>query len=675
MISEDLIQIFQDELRDLLESLDRCLLDLKAAPNDASLIAQVFRDLHTIKGNGGMFGFADLSAFVHKFENAFDKIRAGEADVTAEVIRLSLLARDEIPLLVSGQPDPEGRREAILNALQAEVGNAGDAATNLAPEAEEQEPVSTAHRLKFRLLGPVFDNGVRPELLIEELKGLGATNVQADGSALPNLVDLAVAESHLSWACDLPSTVTSAQVEEVFIFADAEWALTPMSDAGHDVPNDLDAQQTQDKAAESTAIAAPAKAPTALATAPNSAESPNSSAANSSATVRVPAMRLDALMDSVGELVIVEARLTELARQSRDPSLLATAEQITRLAAGLRDTTMTMRMVPMRTIVGRFRRLVSEAADSLHKPVQFVVEGEDTEFDKTLIEKLADPIVHLLRNAIDHGIEDADARAASGKSPVAKIALSAEQAGADILVRIQDDGRGLNLPRIRSKAVASGLISADAQLTDKQLYNLIFEPGFSTAGQVTEISGRGVGMDVVRRTIESLRGAISVDTEEGAGTTVTLRLPLTLAIIEGLLIETHGERYTIPMESVQEIVELPADRADPKQGGDFLDIRGQFVPFIRLNSLLSCRGARALHQNVVVINNGNEKVGLVVDRILGTNQVVIKQMSKLHRNVNVISGASILGDGSVALILDVAQLIAHARTEGFAPEPNTEVAA
>lgn len=670
MISDDLIQTFQEELSDLLESLDRCLLDLKSRPEDEALVAQVFRDLHTIKGNGGMFGFAELSAFVHMFESAFDRIRSGDAKVTPEVIRLALMARDEIPLLVEGKADPEGRRQRILEQLQYELGLTPKGAEAGKPQtAPVAEQPAGGGRLTFRLLGPVFETGMRPELILDELAELGATALEADLSALPELAELDTRQCYIEWSCIVPAEVTERVIEEVFVFADAQWTLTPVTEVAAPVP------AVEDHVAEATQplAEAPVKAQESAPKAAAAERSEGSAAA--AATVRVPAARLDALMDSVGELVIVEARLTELARQSRDPTLLATAEQITRLAAGLRDTTMTMRMVPMRTLIGRFRRLVSEAADNLRKPVRFVVEGEDTEFDKTLIEKLADPIVHLLRNAIDHGIELPGTRAAAGKSEEAVISLSAAQSGAEVLVRISDDGRGMNPARIRAKAVSSGLIAADAQLTDAQLCNLIFEPGFSTASEVTEISGRGVGMDVVRRTIEGLRGSISLETKEGKGTTVTLKLPLTLAIIDGLLIDVQGERYTLPLESVQEIVELPEEIAKARKGAEFLDIRGQFVPFMRLQTVLGCADIGSERQNVVVVNCGTERAGLVVDHILGTNQVVIKQMSKLHRDVNIVSGASILGDGSVALILDVPQLVTAARKRSGSTENQSEVAA
>lgn len=672
-MNDDMASIFREELRDLLESLERGLMDLKSRPEDAGLVNQVFRDLHTVKGSGAMFGFSDLAAFIHAFETAFDRVRSGKVPVTPDLIRLGLSARDEIPGLVDGTPDPEGRRDGILSALQ--VLTSGEVAApppaTAAPAATEAAAPSAPSRLTFRLTGAALALGSRPELLLNELRELGAQNISADLTRLPELAGLDVDACHVGWHMDLPPAVSRGQVEDVFMFADAEWSIetaAPEPSASGLPANDdaEDAAPVVAPQAEGVASVAPvagAASPVVRRDAPPAAAP---AAAEAAATVRVPAERLDALMDSVGELVTVEARLTELARQSRDPALMATAEQVTRLAGRLRDAAMTMRMVPLRSLVARFRRLIHGLSDTLGKPVNFVVIGEETELDKTVIEKLADPLVHILRNAIDHGMELPEGRAAAGKEPEGTIELSAAHAGGEVLIRVRDDGRGMNPEVIRAKAIERGLITAEAVLTESQIFTLVFEPGFSTAEAVTELSGRGVGMDVVRRTIEGLRGRIDIESAFGKGTTVTLRLPLTLAIIEGLLVEVAGERYTLPMSSVQEIVELPADKLKPSRSGDFLDIRGHFVPFLRLRGLFNCDGIAPSEQNVVILQSGEGRVGVVVDRIIGTNQTVIKQMSKLHRRARCISGATILGDGSVALIVDVPQLVSsgRAQTEG-----------
>lgn len=663
---DDLTAIFREEVRDLLESLERGLLDLKSRPDDMGLVNQVFRDLHTVKGSGAMFGFADLAAFIHEFETVFDKVRSGALAIGPELLRLALAAKDEIPGLVEGEADTEGRRVAILSGLQGLLGRQGGGVEAVVP-ATGGAPRGAA-RLRFRLTGAALAMGARPDLVLEELRGLGATEITADLAEVPPLDRLDVEACAIGWTMVLPAGVEAAQVEEVFLFVDADWALEPVGGAaiaagGAETPVAAEvAGAAVEPGAGQPAVAVQA------AKAEARAEARSEAKAEAGATVRVPAERLDALMDAVGELVIAEARLVQLARDLRDPALIATAEQITRLAGGLRDATMTMRMVPMRSLVGRFRRLVLDLSDKLGKPVEFRVTGEDTELDKTVIEKLADPLVHVLRNALDHGMEMPEARVAAGKPREGLVELVAEHAGAEVLIRVRDDGKGMDPARLREKAIAKGLITPEAQLTEAQVFALIFEPGFSTAEAVTDLSGRGVGMDVVRRTIDALRGTIEIDSALGRGTTVTLRLPLTLAIIEGLLIEVAGEQYILPMPNVQEIVELPPEKVDPSRTEDFLDVRGGFVPFLRLRRLFDCAGEPGPGQNVVIVRAGEARVGIVVDRIIGTNQTVIKQMSKLHSGVRALSGATLLGNGSIALILDVGHLVGMARMQGEAAQ-------
>ncbi len=372
--------------------------------------------------------------------------------------------------------------------------------------------------------------------------------------------------------------------------------------------------------------------------------------------MRVEAERLDELMDRVGELVIAQARLSQLAGLSADPGLKGIAEEIERLSARLRDTTMSIRMVAIGALFGRFRRLVHDLSRDLGKPVEFVTGGEDTELDKTVIERLADPLVHLIRNAIDHGIEAPGRRAAAAKAATGRITLTAEHVGAQVLVSVRDDGAGLDAARIRAKAEEKGLCAPGAVLTDQQVYQFLFAPGFSTAQEISALSGRGVGMDVVKKTIESLRGTIDIATEPGGGTTVALRLPLTLAIIEGLLIRVGEGRYVIPLAAVEECVELPAGERGGR-GRDFLNIRGALVPFLRLRSLFGAAGEPELHQKVIIVAAGEARVGLVADQIIGNHQTVIKSLSKLHADVATFSGATILGDGTAALIIDVGRLV------------------
>ncbi|MGG7565348.1 chemotaxis protein CheA [Rhodovulum sp. DZ06] len=678
MASDDAEAIFLEEAAELLEALEQALLDLRERPGDMDLANAAFRALHTFKGSGAMFGYTRLAAFIHDFETAFDQVRTGAAQVTEALVAVSLEARDLAATLVAegaGAAPEDGAAEAegarILAHLRAALG------TDAAPAGGEDAaaaPGGTAPgapdapgplRLRFRLAPDSLVNGCDPLLLLDELRELGATDIRADLSGIPTLPALDPDACVTGWEMLLPPGIDEARVRDVFMFVEEGMTLElaparPAPDAADaDAPMDTPARARDGAPA---IPAAPAAAP------PRRAAAESAPAEVGGGTVRVPAERLDEMMDQMGELVIAQARLNRIAERSSDPALKAVAEEIERLAAGLRDSTMGIRMVPIGSLFGRFRRLVHDLSDTLGKPIALEMSGGETELDKTMIERLADPLVHLIRNAADHGVEAPEARAAAGKPETGTIRLSAEYVGAEVMIRISDDGAGLDPARIRAKAEAAGLIDPGAELPEAALHRMIFEPGFSTAQQVTSLSGRGVGMDVVKRTIEGLRGAIDVDSGPWRGTSVTLRLPLKLAIIDGLLVGVGGERYVIPLAAVEECVALPHEARGGGDGADFLNIRGALAPFLRLRELFSVSAPPDLWQKAVVIRSGDRRVGLAVDQVLGASQTVIKQLSPLHARLRLFSGATILGDGSVALILDMLQLIELGRTLE-APEP------
>jgi two-component system chemotaxis sensor kinase CheA len=466
----------------------------------------------------------------------------------------------------------------------------------------------------------------------------------------------------LKWDVTLHSGCDRAAIDDVFIFVQDEMKLVcdPLATAGM-APLEMPVEEPSPAKIE-VAEASQAAPQIERKREETRREEPRRADDKANATVRVQAERLDELMDRVGELVIAQARLSQLASATDDISIKAIAEEIERLAASLRDTTMGARMVPIGSLFGRFRRLIHDLSRDLGKPVDFVTSGEDTELDKTMIERLADPLVHLIRNAIDHGIESIESRAAAGKTDKGRIEISATHAGAQVLVTVRDNGAGLNTARIRAKAEEQGLIAPGAVMSDQDIHQFLFHPGFSTAQTVSALSGRGVGMDVVKRTIEAMRGSIDTSTVPGNGTTVTLRLPLTLAIIEGLLIRVGEGRYIIPLSAVEECAELSV--ADERERGrDFLNMRGDLVPFLRLRNLFDSEGEPDLHQKIIIASSGETRIGLIADQIIGSHQSVIKSLSKLHSDVTMFSGATILGDGSAALILDVAQLMATGQAQ------------
>jgi len=641
----DPIAAFRVEAGDLLDQVEQGLLDLTHRLDDRDLIDAVFRGLHTLKGSGAMFGFDALAGFTHHCETAFDRVRKGLAPATQGLVAVILSAKDHMRALVDGDgAGLEAAGAAILAALQREV----DAAAG-APPAAASAPLRKGWRLTFYLPPESMANGTNPLMLLDELRDLGECTITARTDKVPPLAELNPVECHVGWDVRLLGDISRDAIDDVFLFVMDDMELTIEAiGAAPDGPAE---------SPDTPAVALPA--PTAAPAAPEvAATGPAKAAPKTGESVRVPAERLDELMDRVGELVIVHSRLSQLANGSgADLVLRSISEEIERLVSELRDTMMVLRMVPVATLFGRFRRLIHDLARETGKAIELSTEGEATEVDKTVIERLADPMVHLIRNACDHGLETEAERLAAGKPATGQVRLSAHQAGGEVLITIQDDGRGIDRERVRAKAEAQGLIQPGQALSDGELLQMIFHPGFSTAAAVTNLSGRGVGMDVVKRTIESLRGAIDITSVPGEGSKVVLRIPLTLAIIDGLLVRVGEGRYVIPLAAVEECLELSLEEDLRSRGRSFITLRDRLVPFLRLREMFDTGTRPDPHQKIVVIATGAERVGLVVDQIIGSHQTVIKSMSPLHQDVAAFAGATILGDGGVALILDVVQLV------------------
>lgn len=684
---------FRQEAQDLFEQLEQALLDMEDRPDDLELVGTAFRALHTLKGSGAMFGFDALAAFAHHLEAAFDQVRHGVVAASPELVALALAAKDHLRALLEGSAttdDPAGAallvrledvvapaRHRLPPQAPAAGGSGDDGPGGGGVNANAGGGEAAIWRLTVRLPADALATGTNPLLLLDELRELGPCTVIAHTETVPVLDLLDPATLYLWWEVVLTTDHPRGDIEDVFIFVRDEMDLSiePVAASADKRLGEILVERgevtqagIEDALARRPRIGTllveggtvpPAEVEAALAEqaharapAPTGQRRPSGQE-----SIRVSADRLDALMDRVGELVISQARLKQLVAGHDDIPLKAVTEEIERLIAELRDTTMGIRMVPIASLFSRFRRLVHDLSKDLGKEVELSTSGEDTELDKTVIERLNDPLVHMVRNAIDHGLEAPDARLAAGKPRQGKVHLSASHSGAQVLISIQDDGRGLDAERIRARAVENGLIPADAPVSDDELYQMIFAPGFSTAREVTSVSGRGVGMDVVKRTIESLRGTVEVDSTPGRQTVVTLKLPLTLAIIDGLLVRVGDGRYVLPLSAVEECVELTAEADARSRGRNFLNIRGDLVPFLRLREFFDSPLPAASFQKVVIVSDGDQRVGLVVDEVIGDHQTVIKSLSRLHADVESFSGATILGDGGVALILDVAHLI------------------
>ncbi|MGR6468464.1 chemotaxis protein CheA [Rhizobium sp. PAMB 3182] len=664
----DPIAVFMTEAAEQLELIEAGLLDLTRDLDDRAQIDAVFRGLHTLKGSGSMFGFDQLAAFTHHCETAFDRVRKGEAPATEELVGAVLDAQGHMQaLLETPNGDHEEMSRRLLENLQRAVDGAGGApvrsATTGAPAAAAAavSTVASGKRswlLKFSLPANAMINGTNPLGLLDELRDLGECEIVAETDKIPLLDDLDPREIHLSWTVSLVTDKPQSEIEDVFIFVmdDMTMDLKDVTPAATDVAVEAGSEAVTTEKTGSMPTPAVREA---AASGDNAKAQPQDAKAQKQAdNVRVPALRLDEMMDRVGELVIAQSRLSQMTSSLADLGLRSVSEEIERLSGELRDTMMVLRMMPVASLFSRFRRLVHDLARETGKDIELVTEGETTEVDKTVIDRLADPLIHLVRNSIDHGLENPQDRIAAGKSPTGRVQLTAHQTGSEVVITIKDDGRGIDRERVRAKAEANGLIQPGQQLTDQELLQLIFQPGFSTAEKVTNLSGRGVGMDVVKKTIETLRGAIDVKSEFGTGSEIALRIPLTLAIIDGLLVRVGNGNYVIPLSAVEECLELSVEEDLRSRGRSFISLRDHLVPFIRLRELFRTGTEPEKFQKVVVISTGSERVGLVVDQIIGDHQTVIKSMSKLHNNVSSFSGATILGDGNVALILDVTHLVA-----------------
>jgi two-component system chemotaxis sensor kinase CheA len=645
----DPISVFRTEAAELLEQIEAGLLDLNIDLGDKDQVDAVFRGLHTLKGSGAMFGFDALAAFTHHCETAFDRVRKGEVPATHALVGAVLEAKDHMRTLVEvPNGDYAATSEALLANLRRAVEAGGTGAVN-----QVSNPGESQYEITFSLPRNAMANGTNPLGLLDELRELGECRIVADLSAIPALDALDPTDLHLSWTVELITAAPRSAIDDVFIFVMDDMALEV-----------VELNTRAPAAASIPPEAAPVESLISGARQANGVpQAVDAKGAKAAENVRVPAERLDELMDRVGELVIAQSRLSQLAGGSGDLQLRAVSEDVERLSGELRDTMMVLRMVPVAHLFSRFRRLVHDLAHETGKVIELVTEGETTEVDKSVIERLADPLVHLVRNSCDHGLEIADERRVSGKSEAGRIFLSARQQAGEVIITIKDDGRGISKERVRAKAEASGLIAANATLSDQELYQLIFQPGFSTAQEVTNLSGRGVGMDVVKRTIDALRGTINVVSNPGQGSEISLAIPLTLAIIDGLLVRVGSGRYVIPLSAVEECLELSVEEDMRSRGRSFISLRESLVPFIRLRDLFHTGTKPDPFQKVVVISTGAERVGLVVDQIIGDHQTVIKGMSKLHHDVATFSGATIMGDGNVALILDVGHLVAEGQQQ------------
>ena len=663
---EEALPGFIAEATDLLREMEQALLDCSGGSADAEKINLIFRSAHTIKGSAGLFGLDAIVSFVHVVETALDQVRLGKVALTEELVTLLLRCKDHTEdLLVpvgSGRPlDPslEGRGAELLAALRQIADTGAPAAHSAAGQKSTVKTVTGPEdwRVSVRFGAGVLAAGMDPLGFVRYLQTFcEIRTLRVLDDQLPPPVEMDPEVCYLGFEMELRTGSGKATIESAFEFVkeDCTLSVTPMGGttaaAGVAAPAAVPAAGV---AAQNAAFAS------ASAARHGSAENASKQSADSSAAaafIRVDAAKLDYLITSIGELITASAGTNLLARRSGNSELVESTSTLSSLIEQVREGALQLRMVKIGATFSRFQRVVRDVSKELGKEIQLVIHGEETELDKTVVERIADPLTHLVRNSMDHGIESAEARLARGKPAMGTVTLNAYHDSGSVVIEVSDDGGGLKRDKILAKAIQRGLVDEERTLTDSEVFAFIFEAGFSTADKVTNLSGRGVGMDVVKRNITALRGNVAISSEEGRGTTVTVRLPLTLAIINGFQVAVGKSSFVLPLDNIEECIEFSSEG-----NHNFANLRGAALPFIRLRDVFGTREPASRRQSIVVVNHAGERTGLVVDALLGEFQTVIKPLGKLFRKVDCVSGSSILGNGEVALILDVPALVQQAR--------------
>jgi two-component system chemotaxis sensor kinase CheA len=700
---------FLAESREGLDELETILLHLEHDNVDHEQLNSIFRIAHTIKGSAGMFGLDDIVNFTHVVENFLDKLRDGNTNITADLVELLLACADHIRLLVQIAETQEPFDDLLMKngtALIARLStlNSPNEVTDVKKDMiplphNDTERIDSDHakndnwHISLQLSIDTLRNGMEPLSMLHYLETLGeVVSITTLADTIPKSAEMDPESFYLRFEIIFKTTLDKQTINDAFEFfkEGSHIAILPPNSKVSDYIALIDSSEDDERIGE-ILVHAGALTQTELDDALStqyrlyqaSIEKPlgdilveqrmssqpiidaaivkqaqvRSDKSRDAASVRVDSAKLDLLINLVGELVIASAGTALNAQTTEDTMLIESISTLTALVEEVRDSALCLRMVPIGATFTRFKRVVHDMSKELGKDIELIITGADTELDKTVVEKISDPLMHLVRNSIDHGIENIEIRKTNGKSATGLVKLNAYHDSGCIIIEVNDDGAGLDKQRILTKAIEKGLVQESQQLEDSEIYNLIFEPGFSTANEVTNISGRGVGMDVVKRNITELRGAIELDSQPGLGTNFRVRLPLTLAIIDGFLIGVSADTFVIPLDLVIECIELKELNNPLDTSKDYINLRGEVLPLINLRTLLTIEGELGKRQNIVVVKYGSNKAGIVVDQLMGEFQTVIKPLGDIFNNVRAVSGFTVLGNGNVSLILDIPGLI------------------
>ena len=708
--SDEFISIFLSEANEIVEGLENDLVLLEDNKSDEDLLNKIFRSAHTLKSSAGTVGFTTMSELNHVAENLLEKVRSGKLDVTPTMITVLLEFLDTVKIMLQNIIDGKGEADGVNNieSLKAKIkaiadGNEIDASvqapttSSAAPTVKKETPTSTqaqaieepekkeesasgsnVFHISMSFKATIFDNGIDPLMFLNDLRDIGTiSNLKIDSSNVPTISALEDPYTcYTQFSLDISTNSTLEQVQNIFLFVIDDNDIN-ISDAKVSVhKEDKIETQTETQVAEETkeekTIEETKSQEEAKEEIKTEQAKPQTSAAKSQAsssvkvqapsTVRVDTRKLDSLMNLIGELVIAQSRIMQLTQSlDIDNGLKEAVSSMDRTSRQIQEEVMNIRMMPVGPIFNQFHRYVRDLNLELNKEVKLVLKGETTEIDKNMLEQLSDPLKHIIRNSMDHGIERTkEERIARGKPEFGTITMSAAHQEGHVVIEVSDDGNGLNKERIYNKAIEKGLLSKDGKYSDAEIYRTIFSPGLSTAEKITDISGRGVGMDVVRANVEKMKGKIEIKSEEGKGSTFIIKLPLTLAIIEGITFALGEQIYIMPLISIIEQMKVKNEQIKPFEGrGEMIKIRDEYLPLIRLHKVFEIDTHIEDIDNgiVVVVEAGYRRCAIFVDELLDQQQVVIKSLDSAFSKHSGISGGTILGDGRIALIIDIQGLV------------------
>lgn len=658
---DNLQEKFMEEANELLSDLETALLALEQEPEDEQKIQQVFRVMHTLKGNAAMFGYETMSDLTHHLESAYDAIRNGEKKLTTPLLNLSLSTLDHLHELLKNPEDVaiQNTTSRLIQEVESFNQQGSEDANTNSPSPKSISQDWHSYHISFHPHNDFFQTGNNPLYLLDDLQNLGKTQVISHTQALPDFASLQVEASYFYWDIILVTQEDFDAVHDVFLFVEGDADIQINKLADKDLlafPEFCEYLELQSQSLKFASLQIAVEDLLVKKHKQQIAPNQQSKAEQIISSIRVSSEKLDQQMNLVSELVTMQARLSLFAERNNDFELDAIVESMEKISRQLRDNTFSIYLVPLESVATRFQRLVRDTANELGKQIEFNTEGLETELDKNIIESLMDPIMHILRNSIDHGVEPVAMRLAQGKPAKGHITLKAFYSGANVNIKISDDGKGIDLDRIKQKGIDKGLVSAGESLSERDILNLVFQPGLTTNEAVTELSGRGVGMDVVRRKISNLRGEVEINTEAGKGTDIIIKLPLTLSIIDGLLVRINQTYFVIPLASVGKCYEVPYQEVE-EHFNNLVVLDGEQYPFFNLRDELEMGGEKPKYAQIIVVSYEDKQVGLTADAIVGEYQAVLKTLGSFYKDTEFISGATILGDGTLALILDPNKLI------------------